>query len=116
MPNRPSTIRIGEIRSYSIMGGQTIVVPPVAKAIAEKKTGDVELTVIRDRNRQSIRVMPEEAKGGFRTFDLPDGAVVAPGSRSLIAPQAPVATDRTLLSEAARSCNPRATYQETEAP
>lgn len=54
------------------------------RAIAEKKEGDITLTIVRDRNRQTIRVTPEEVKGGFdgRFYQFPrmmDGAF-APGS------------------------------------
>jgi len=39
----------------------------------EKKEGDVELTIIRDRNRQTVRVTPETVKNGpgalFQKFD-----------------------------------------------
>jgi serine protease Do len=38
------------------------------RAIQEKKDGDVTLTIIRDRNRQTVRVTPEEAKDGFNSF------------------------------------------------
>jgi serine protease Do len=44
----------------------------IIRAIAEKKEGDVTLTIVRDRNRQTIRVTPEEVKGGFEVpFELP---------------------------------------------
>ena len=47
------------------------------RAIQEKKEGDVTLTIMRDRNRQTVRVTPEEAKEGFNSlFELPD----APGA------------------------------------
>lgn len=41
----------------------------------EKKEGDIELTVIRDRNRQTVRVTPETVKSdlvtpGFEEFDV----------------------------------------------
>ena len=35
------------------------------RTIAEKKEGEVTLTIIRDKNRQTVRVTPEEMKGGF---------------------------------------------------
>jgi membrane-associated protease RseP (regulator of RpoE activity) len=35
-------------------------------AIGAKKEGDVELTVMRDRNRQTFRVTPEESKGSLK--------------------------------------------------
>lgn len=38
------------------------------RSIAEKKDGDVGLTIVRDKNRQTIRVTPEEVKDGFNTF------------------------------------------------
>jgi len=49
----------------------------LVRAIGEKKDGDVSLTIIRDRNRQTVRVTPEEAKDGFGVFGFP-GAPVAP--------------------------------------
>lgn len=45
------------------------------RALSEKKEGDVSLTIIRDRNRQTVRVTPEAAKDavpqfeGFENFD-----------------------------------------------
>ena len=44
------------------------------RVIAEKKDGDVSLTIVRDRNRQTIRVTPEEVKGEFE-FATPPGAL-----------------------------------------
>lgn len=38
------------------------------RAISEKKEGDLSLTILRERNRQTIRVTPEEAKDGFNSF------------------------------------------------
>lgn len=50
------------------------------RAIAEKKEGDVSLTIVRDRNRQTVRVTPEEVKGRFNNFfefpDMPDAPAV----------------------------------------
>ncbi len=40
------------------------------RAITEKKEGDLGLTIIRDRNRQTIRVTPEEGKDGFNSFHM----------------------------------------------
>ena len=42
------------------------------RAIQEKKDGDVNLTIIRDRNRQTVRVTPEEVKNGFNLFEFPN--------------------------------------------
>lgn len=66
----------------------------VGRAVAEKKEGDISMTIVRDRNRQTIRVTPEEVKGGFESFfDLPDGD--GPGAFTVPArppgtPEAPV--------------------------
>ena len=57
------------------------------RAIGEKKDGEVTLTVIRDRNRQTFRVTPEEVKGGTNFFEFPQGA--APGAFKLTAPRSP---------------------------
>ena len=39
------------------------------RAVNEKKDGDVTLTIIRNRNRQTVRVTPEAAKDGFVPFE-----------------------------------------------
>lgn len=39
------------------------------RALNEKKEGDVSLTIIRDRNRQNIRVTPEVSKDNFMRFE-----------------------------------------------
>lgn len=46
------------------------------RAIAEKKDGDVQLTIMRDGNRQTISVTPEEVKAGF--FETPEGGMFSP--------------------------------------
>ncbi|HLM03105.1 MAG TPA: PDZ domain-containing protein, partial [Pyrinomonadaceae bacterium] len=59
------------------------------RAIGEKKEGEVTLTVVRDRNRQTVRVMPEKMKddgGFFFEFDDRDGALL---NVPPIAPQTP---------------------------
>jgi membrane-associated protease RseP (regulator of RpoE activity) len=74
------------------------------RAIQEKKDGDVTLTIVRDRNRQTIRVTPEEAKDWFSSFYVfptppagePLNLLKAPidlrgrGSRSLFPRLAPI--------------------------
>lgn len=66
----------------------------LVRAIGEKKEGDVALTIVRDRNRQTIRVTPEEVKGAFNTYfdfldapDIPD----APGKFKIARPAEPMA-------------------------
>lgn len=66
----------------------------VIRAIAEKKDGDITLTFVRDKNRQTVRVTPEEAKGGnnFFEFQRPPSAPdspAAPGIYRMTVPRAP---------------------------
>lgn len=39
------------------------------RALSDKKEGDVSLTIIRDRNRQTVRVTPEASKNGAVQFE-----------------------------------------------
>jgi membrane-associated protease RseP (regulator of RpoE activity) len=57
----------------------------VMRAMGEKKDGDVTLTIVRDRNRQTLKVTPEESKGGFQFFGVP-GAPKTPGTMILVRP------------------------------
>lgn len=53
----------------------------IIRTLGEKKEGSITLTFVRDRNRQTISVTPEEVKGGFDNyfeFSTPD-APAAPG-------------------------------------
>ena len=59
----------------------------VGRAMAEKKEGDISLTIVRDKNRQTIRVTPEEVKGSFFDFSDGDGHGLFP----MPAPAAPAA-------------------------
>ena len=48
----------------------------MVRALNEKKEGDVQLTIVRDRNRQTISVTPEASKNGgfiFQTDDDDEG-------------------------------------------
>lgn len=57
----------------------------VGRVISEKKEGDISLTIVRDRNRQSIRVTPEDVKGGSGSFfEFPEGEM--PGTFSFPVP------------------------------
>jgi membrane-associated protease RseP (regulator of RpoE activity) len=66
----------------------------VIRALGEKKDGDVTLTYVRDRNRRSVTLTPEEGKGGFehfefyRTPDAPD-APATPGVNKFVRPATP---------------------------
>ena len=51
------------------------------RSISDKKEGDVQLTIVRDRNRQTISVTPEAAKDSglvFQTDDDDEGLMVPP--------------------------------------
>lgn len=39
------------------------------RALGEKKDGDVNVTIVRDKNRQTVRVTPEAGKGGTFNFN-----------------------------------------------
>lgn len=70
----------------------------IVRSITEKKEGAVTLTIVRDRNRQTVSVTPEEVKGNFDNyfeFSTPD-APQTPGvfklERSMpVTPPAPAA-------------------------
>lgn len=67
----------------------------LVRAIAAKKEGEITLVIVRDRNRQTVKVTPEEAKGGFNQFfefpDAPDapGTPKSPGVYRLMRPGTP---------------------------
>jgi membrane-associated protease RseP (regulator of RpoE activity) len=65
----------------------------LVRAINAKKEGDVEITVIRDKNRQKVRVTPEHSKEG----DTPTFFQTAPGAngekQTFIVPRAPAAPE-----------------------
>ena len=73
---------ITEIDGKAVKGDMDLI-----RAIGEKKDGEVTLTVIRDRNRQTIRVTPEEVKGGGNFFEFPQGS--APGAFKFTSPKTP---------------------------
>jgi len=51
---------IVEIEGKAVRGDGDLV-----RVISEKKEGDVSLTIVRGGNRQTVKVTPEESKGGF---------------------------------------------------
>ncbi len=65
------------------------------RAIGEKKDGDISLTFVRDQNRQTIRVTPEDVKDGFNTFfefpSTPDAPMMmAPQQFKMAIPTTPI--------------------------
>ena len=63
----------------------------VIRALGEKKDGDVTLTYVRDRNRRSVTVTPEEGKSGIDHFYRTPEAPAAPGVHKLVRPAIPSA-------------------------
>lgn len=66
------------------------------RAISDKKEGDVQFTIIRDKNRQTISVTPEAAKDSgfvFQTDGDDEGLIIAPppGEMRLTTPAIPSA-------------------------
>ncbi len=55
---------IVEIEGKEVKGQTDLI-----RALGEKKEGDVSLTIIRDRNRQTVRVTPEASKDGAMRFE-----------------------------------------------
>lgn len=80
---------IVEVEGKEVKGDVDLI-----RAIGEKKEGDVTLTIIRDRDRQTIRVTPEEAKDGFNSFvefpNAPDAPVGPQQQFKLAVPATPM--------------------------
>ena len=77
--------------------------------LTNKKEGDVELTIVRDRNRQTVRVTPETVKGDLAPLFEKNEGFIPPASikmriaRPAMAPGVPAAPARmTLISPAPR--------------
>lgn len=53
------------------------------RGISEKKEGEVSLTILRNKNRQTVKVTPEKMKEGempVRVFGQPNGAIFVPAT------------------------------------
>ena len=55
---------IVEIEGKEVKGQMDLI-----RALGEKKEGDVSLNIVRDRNRQTVRVTPETSKDGAMRFE-----------------------------------------------
>ena len=68
----------------------------VIRALGEKKEGDVTVTYVRDRNRRTVTLTPEEVKGAFEHFEFrgvpgaPESPA-APGVFKMTRPAVPAA-------------------------
>ncbi len=73
-PAAKAGLRAGDI-IVEVGGKQVANDFDLMRGIGEKKQGDVSLTIVRDRNRQTISVTPEESKEEFNNlfegFDAP---------------------------------------------
>lgn len=78
---------ITEVDGKEIKGDVDLI-----RAIAEKKNGDVELTIARDGSRQTIRVTPEDVKSDLKNFDAP----MAPGKMRFALPAPPASPEAPL--------------------
>jgi C-terminal processing protease CtpA/Prc len=77
---------IVEVEGKAIKGDGDLI-----RSLNEKKEGDITLTFVRNGSRQTVKVTPEEAKGGFNFFhDRPD-APKTPGTMNLVKPGKPAA-------------------------
>ena len=74
------------------------------RGIAEKKEGEVTLTILRNRNRQTVKVTPEKMKEGEMPFRIsqPGGGAVrfTPGVRLNSFPRVPVASPSRTIAPA----------------
>jgi len=50
-------------------GKEVKTMADLVRAVNEKKEGDVSLTIIRDKNRQTVRVTPEISKDGTMKYE-----------------------------------------------
>jgi serine protease Do len=72
-PAAKAGLRAGDI-IVEVEGNEVKGDIDVIRAIAAKKEGDVTMTVVRDRGRQTVQVTPEEVKGNFNQFfEFPEG-------------------------------------------
>lgn len=67
------------------------------RAISEKKDGDVEVTYVRGGNRQTVKITPEEVKGGFdRMWTVPE-APNSPDRMRLARPGNPIPLNQLMV-------------------
>lgn len=71
-PAAKAGLKAGDV-IVEIEGKEVKGMSDLMRAIAEKKEGDVSLTIVRDRNRQTVRLMPEKMKGEGFFYEFNDG-------------------------------------------
>lgn len=78
-PAAKAGLKAGDV-IVEIEGKEVKGMGDLMRAMSEKKEGDVTLTIVRDRNRQTVRVTPEKMKGDgfFYEFNDEDGLLTTP--------------------------------------
>jgi len=79
-PAAKAGLKAGDV-IVEIEGKEVKGMGDLMRAISEKKEGDVTLTIVRDRTRQTVRVTPEKMKGDgffFEFNDDEDGLLTTP--------------------------------------
>jgi serine protease Do len=77
---------IVEVEGKAIKGDGDLI-----RTLNEKKEGDVMLTFVRNGSRQTVKVTPEEGKGGFNFFHEGPDVPKTPGTMNLAKPGKPAA-------------------------
>ncbi|CAN5757992.1 hypothetical protein BH24ACI1_BH24ACI1_27350 [soil metagenome] len=67
-PAAKAGLKAGDV-IVEIEGKEVKGMTDLIRALNEKKEGDVSLTIVRDRNRQTVRVTPEVSKDGAMKFE-----------------------------------------------
>lgn len=91
---------IVEVEGKTVNGEMDVI-----RAIAEKKDGDITVTYVRDRNRRSVTLTPEEVKGTLEHFEFrgvpnaptPPDTPSTPGVHKLARPAVPMPLNRLIL-------------------
>lgn len=78
-PAAKAGLKAGDV-IVEIEGKEVKGMGDLMRAMSEKKEGDLSLTIVRDRNRQTVRVTPEKMKGDgfFFEFNDEDGLLTTP--------------------------------------
>lgn len=89
-PAAKAGLRAGDV-IVEVEGREVKGMGDFVRAIGEKKEGEVTLTIVRDRNRQTVRVTPEKMKGEgfFFEFDDKDGLLTTPLPPVPVTPEMP---------------------------
>ncbi len=67
-PAAKAGLKAGDV-IVEVEGQEVKAMTDLMRAVNEKKEGDVSITIIRDKNRQTIRVTPETSKDGTMKYE-----------------------------------------------